>query len=164
MAPYSARPSNGSSQFGGATVQRPYMPPETKVQSSPTGSVHPQNAAPVIRSTVHFSVTPDLPEVAAYAEGRGWKQQCWTSLMITWQELRWTTDGWATTHVLSSTDVPCPVMSGLFYLPGVPAGTPVEFAVHAGIGCRDPADTALVRAEGELWFNDGGKNYRQVTQ
>ncbi len=154
----------GSPSFGGSATPRPFLPPETKVQSSPTGLVHPQNATPVVRSTVHFLVTPELPEVVAYADARGWRANGWSSLMVRWQTLHWTTDGWATSHVLSSTDVPCPVMNGLFYLPGVPAGTTVEFAVHVGLGCRDPGDTALVRDEGDLWFNDGGKNYRQVTQ
>jgi len=115
-------------------------------------------------SVVHFHVGPELDEVRAFAAERGWLEKGYPQLSIGWTELRYTTDGWKTTHVLKSTDVPCPVVSGFFFLPGVARGTQVELAVHAGVFCRAASDTAGYRERGSLWFNNGGKNYRQQSR
>lgn len=114
-------------------------------------------------SSVHFLVHADMPEVKAYAASRGWHDQGF-QVSVTWQELRYSTDGWRTSHAVHSTDVPCPVMNGFFFLPNVTAGTEVEFAVHAGVACRAPTDTAGSRDTGELWFNNDGANYRQLSR
>src|SRR5262249_18777050 len=96
------------------------------------------------------------------AHEQGWHATGFTALSVGWLELRYTTDGWKTTRVLKSTDVPCPVVGGYFFLAGVPIGTEVELAVHAGILCRSPGDRAGYRERGSLGFNNGGKNYRQL--
>lgn len=127
------------------------------------GYVRPARV-PIIRtSTVHFDVNPTLPEVVAYAEWRGWRAAGFSVVTVAWQELHWTDDGWKTVHLLSSNDVPCPITNGAFILPVKP-GTPVEFALHVGLECHAPHDRAGAREVGSLWFNDHGKNYRQVTK
>lgn len=115
-------------------------------------------------SSLHFVVHPDMAEVQALAASRGWPEKGYTTLSTAWVELHWTLDGWKTTQVLRSTDVPCPVVNGSFFLPNVSAGTEVEFAIHAGIACHAPQDTAGVRDSADLWFNNTGTNYRQVTR
>ena len=132
------------------SAPRPWLPPPPQLVWSgrPAG-------------TIHFLVHEALPELRAYAEAQGWLLRGWTDLQVPWIELRYTTDGWATTHVLRSTDVPCPVVNGWFYLPQVTRGDEVEFAVRVGLACRAEEDSAGERAQGELWLNDGGKNYRQ---
>jgi hypothetical protein len=113
---------------------------------------------------VHFHVHSELAEVRAYAKAQGWLDRGFTHLQIAWLELRYTTDGWKTTQVLRSTDAPSPVVGGYFFLAGVPAGTEVELAVHAGLFCRAPTDLAGYRERGSLWFNNGGRNYRQFSR
>lgn len=115
-------------------------------------------------SSLHFLVHPDMAEVQDLARGRGWPEKGYTTLSIAWVELHWTLDGWKTTQVLRSTDVPCPVVNGSFFLPNVAAGTEIEFAIHAGIACHAPQDTAGVRDSADVWFNNAGINYRQVTR
>ncbi|MBL8919829.1 MAG: hypothetical protein JNJ54_13255 [Myxococcaceae bacterium] len=126
------------------------------------GYVRP-SSAPIIRtSRIHFDVNPTLPEVVAFAEAQGWRARGFTAVSIAWQELHWTSDGWATVNKVASTDVPCPITGGWFSLQAKP-GTPVEFAVRVGLQCRAPQDTAGARETGELWFNNAGSNYAQVT-
>jgi hypothetical protein len=115
-------------------------------------------------SVVHFHVGPEMDEVWRYAAERGWLEKGFTALSIGWLELRYSTDGWKTTHVTKSTDVPCPVVADYFFLPNVPRGTEVELAVQAGVLCRAPTDAAGYRERGSLWFNNGGQNYRQVSR
>lgn len=115
-------------------------------------------------STVHFAVHPGMDEIQQLARARGWLDQGFTHLTVTWLELRWTADGWKTTHLVSSDDVPCPVVNGTFHLADCAPGTEVEFAIHCGVACHAPQDTAGARDVGELWFNNGGQNYRQVTR
>lgn len=115
-------------------------------------------------STVHFLVHPGMEEIQAEARRRGWLDLGHTHLTVNWLELRWTADGWKTTHVVSSDDVPCPVVNGTFHLTGCQPGTEVEFAIHCGIASHAPHDTAGAREVGDLWFNNGGQNYRQVTR
>jgi hypothetical protein len=127
------------------------------------GYVRP-STSPILRtSRIHFDVNPTLPEVVAYAGAQGWLAKGFTALSVSWQELHWTSDGWATVNKVSSMDVPCPITNGWFSLPVKP-GTTVEFALHVGLQCRTPQDTAGCRETGELWFNDGGVNYTQVTR
>lgn len=115
---------------------------------------------------IHFLVTEDTAEVQDYARARGWFDQGFTALTIAWLELHFTTDGWATTRVLKSTDVPSPVVDGWFYLPSVSVGENVEFAVHVGLTCRKPEDhaQAMFRDQGSLWFNNDGANYTQTAR
>jgi|GEM_PF-2058472 len=127
------------------------------------GYVRPTTSPIVRTSRLHFDVNPTLPEIVAYADARGWLARGFDVLTVAWQELHWTVDGWKTTHKLSSHDVPCPITAGFFTLP-VKAGTTVEFALHVGLKCRAAQDAAGARDIGELWFNDDGKNYRQVTK
>jgi hypothetical protein len=115
-------------------------------------------------SVVHFHVGPEMEDVKRFALAQGWLDKGYTALGIAWLELRYTTDGWKTTRVLKSTDVPSPVVGGFFFLPGVPKGTEVELAVHAGVFCRAPGDVAGYRERGSLWFNNGGRNFRQVSR
>lgn len=144
---------------------RPFLPPpQASVDYLSSGAVRPTSAPVAPLSTIHFLVHPQMPEVQAYAAARGWLEKGFTQVNVTWLELRYSTDGWKTTHVLHSTDVPCPVMNGYFFLPNVPAGVEVEFAVHAGLACHAPSDTAGSRDTGELWFNNGGANFRQRTR
>jgi hypothetical protein len=105
-----------------------------------------------------------MPEVQALAHSRGWLSRGFTTLSIPWTEMHWTLDDWKTVRVLRSTDVPCPVMNGYYFLPSVPTGTEVGFAVHAGIACHAPQDTAGTRDTTDLWFNNDGLNFRQVTR
>ncbi len=115
-------------------------------------------------STLHFLVHPGLPELQREASRRGWREKGFTSLSVTWLELRWTADGWRHLHTVSSDDVPCPVVNGTFQLRGCAPGTEVEFAVRVGLACHAPHDTAGVREVGELWLNNDGKNYTQHTR
>ena len=113
---------------------------------------------------IHFLVHPDMPELRQYARDQGWFQRGFTVLSIPWLELHFTTDGWASTRVLHSTDVPCPVINGWYYLPNVRSGQVVEFAVQAGITCRTPEDHAASRDQGAIWFNNDGANYTQTAR
>lgn len=115
-------------------------------------------------STLHFLVHGDLPEVRRDAEARGWLARGFTHLTIPWLELHWTADGWKTKHVVSSNDVPCPIVNGTFHLSGCAAGTDVDFAIHVGVACHAPGDSAFARDVGDLWLNNAGQNYRQVTK
>lgn len=143
------RMGDGSAGTGGEQLRPGYVRPIT---------------SPVIRtSRIHFDVNPTLPEVVAFATARGWPAQGYSNVLIAWLDLHWTHDGWQTVNRLSSADVPCPITNGWFSLP-VPAGTEVEFALHVGLQCRAPEDTAGCRDTGELWFNNAGANYRQTTK
>jgi hypothetical protein len=145
-----------------STMQPPVLPPSPlRSEAMPTGLVRPQTTRVAPRSTIHFSVTPQLPEVMTFAADAGWLAQGFSVLSIRWLELRYSTDGWKTVQVLRSTDVPCPVVDGRFFLPELPADTEVEFAVHVGVACHAPQDTAGIRAQGDFWMNNGGQNYRQ---
>lgn len=146
---------------------RPFLAPttgETEVlSSSPSGVIRPVTAAVPSVSAVHFLVHAGMQEVQALAQAKGWFARGFSTISIPWTEMHWTTDGWKTSHVLRSTDVPCPVMNGYFFLPNVPVGTEVEFAVHAGVACHATHDTAGSRDTAALWFNNHGRNYYQTT-
>lgn len=147
---------------------RPFLAPTTQETlvhpSSPSGVIRPVTAAVPPVSSIHFLVHAGMPEIQELAYRRGWLGRGFTTLSIPWTELHWTTDGWKTVHVLRSTDVPCPMMNGYFFLPSVPAGTEVEFAVRSGVACHAPHDTAGNRDTTEIWFNNQGQNYRQETE
>lgn len=128
-----------------------------------TGVVSPSSAPMVQMSSVHFMVHPEMTEVQAFAKAHGWLAQDYR-VSVAWQELHFTTDGWKTTRVVRSTDVPSPVVGGYFFLQGIPEGAMVEFAIHVGLACHAPQDTAGSRDTGELWLNNGGANYQQVTR
>lgn len=110
---------------------------------------------------IHFLVHPGMAEVRALAQEHGWIAQGYNVLAIAWLELHFTTDAWATSHVLKSTDVPCPVVNGWYYLPNVQKGDIVEFAVQAGVTCHTGSEHAS-RDQASLWFNNDGKNYQQI--
>ena len=147
---------------------RPFLAPSTPeatrpYTSSPSGITRPVTATVPQVSSITFLVHPGMPEVVALAESRGWLAQGFTTLSVAWVELHWTLDAWKTPHVLRSTDVPCPVVNGAFFLPNVPVGADVEFAVHAGLACHAPQDTAGIRETSDLWFNNAGVKYHQTT-
>jgi len=143
----------------------PTLPaPEDRLDYLSTGVVRPMQTTVERHSTVHFLVHDGLPELKTYAEHRGWIERGYTSLVVPWLEMHWTTDGWKTLHVLKSTDVPSPMVNGYFHLPKVPPGTEVEFAIRVGLNCRCPGDNAGAREVGELWLNNHGRNYRQITK
>lgn len=153
----------------GEQGSRPFLAPSTPeasrpYQSSPSGITRPVTASVPQVSSVHFLVHAAMPEVQQCAAARDWFAKGFTTLSIPWTEMHWTTDHWKTIQVLRSTDVPCPVMNGFFFLPNVPAGTEVEFAVHAGVACHAPHDTAGSRDTTDVWFNNDGLNYRQTTR
>ena len=147
---------------------RPFLAPVTQETivhpSSPSGVIRPVTATVPAISTVHFVVHAGMPEIQGLASARGWLERGFTTLSIPWTEMHWSTDGWKTVHVLRSSDVPCPVMNGYYYLPNVPTGVEVSFAIHAGIACHAPQDTAGMRDASDVWFNNHGLNYRQTTQ
>ncbi len=132
--------------------------------SSPSGLMRAGHSAPAVTSTVHFVVHAAMPEIQAYAQARGWLERGFHVLSTPWQELHYTTDGWKSVKVLKSTDVPCPVVNGHFFLPAVAPGTPVDFAIHVGVACHAPHDTAGARDVGDVWLNNGGNNYQQVSR
>ncbi len=113
---------------------------------------------------IHFLVHPGMEEIQQYAQAQGWLERGFTVLAITWLELHFSTDGWVTARVLKSTDVPCPVINGWYYLPNVRAGADVEFAVHAGVTCRKPEDHSASRDQGSVWFNNDAANYQQTAR
>jgi hypothetical protein len=146
--------------------QRPFLPPppnrlEGVDEKSPFRA---RTTQMVPTSAIHFVVHPGMTELQAHAAAQGWLGRGWTELSVPWLELRYTTDGWKTTQVLTSTDVPCPIVNGFFYLPRVPRGTEVEFALHVGLSCRAPSDQAGLRADGDVWLNNDGQNYRQIAR
>jgi hypothetical protein len=136
-------------------------PPRPSISS---GFVRPTTSPLVQASTIHFLAHTDMHELIDYAAQRGWPGMGYDRLSIRWQELHWTSDGWKTSHVVRSTDVPCPVVNGYFYLPNVPAGTEIEFAVQVGVACHAPQDTAGARDVGDVWFNNNSLNYRQTAR
>lgn len=107
-------------------------------------------------ATIEFRVHPGMVELKKEAETRGWNSKGWTELSVRWQEVRWTTDGWKTTHIADSRD-------GKFELKNCAAGTEVEFAVRLGLACHAPNDLKQVQNLSEVWLNNAGRNFRQVT-
>lgn len=149
--------------------QPPPSQPDTALPRPPSRLDAPRSVLSMFASkgpvsTVHFLVHADMVEVQREAEARGWLARGFTALTIPWLELHWSADGWKTKHVVSSNDVPCPVVNGTFHLSGCAPGTEVEFAIHVGLACHAPGDTAFARDVGELWFNNDGKNYQQTTR
>jgi hypothetical protein len=114
-------------------------------------------------SAIRFEVHPSMQEVQDYARRQGWIDKGWTRVSIPWQELVYTTDGWKTQSTLKKPESPSPQANGHFLIPGVPAGTQVEFAIHVGVASQAPSDAAGYRERGDLWLNNGGGNYRQTT-
>ena len=152
---------------------KPKQPPPSKpdvtvppplARPEPRGLTHSLFATRGPVSTLHFLVHGQMLELRREAEARGWLQRGFQALTVPWLQLHWTNDGWKTTHVVSSNDVPCPVVNGTFHLSGCAPGTEVEFAIHAGIACHAPGDTAFARDVGDLWLNNGGQNFMQTTR
>lgn len=137
-------------------------PPPARLESRSALNSMFASRGPV--STLHFLVHPDMSELRRAADARGWSTRGFSALSVPWLELHWTADAWKTTHVVSSNDVPCPVVNGTFHLTNCPAGSQVEFAIHVGLACHAPGDTAFARDVAELWLNNGGKNYLQTTR
>jgi len=137
-------------------------PPPARLESrAPFNSMFPAKGP---MSTLHFLVHGEMAELKRVADAKGWTSLGFSTLSVKWLELHWTSDGWKTTHQVSSNDVPCPVVNGTFHLSGCPAGTEVEFAIHVGIACHAPGDTAGSRDVADLWLNNGGKNFVQTTK
>lgn len=155
-------PKPPPSKPDGKQPQSTLPPPPSRLESRSALSSMLSARGPV--STVHFLVHGEMKELRQEAEARGWGQRGFSALTIPWLELHWSTDGWKTTHVVSSNDVPCPVVNGTFHLAGCAPGTEVEFAIHVGLACHAPGDTAFARDVGELWLNNDGKNFQQTTR
>ncbi len=146
--------------------QRPYLPPATidqrsYIESCDSGIIHPTSRRVAPLASIHFPLHPAMPEIQELALQRGWLDKGFTTLTIPWIVVHWTTDGWQRVHILQSTDVPCPIVDGACFLPGVSPDTEVEFAVRVGVACRATQDASGTRETAEIWFNNGGKNYRQ---
>lgn len=135
----------------------PSRPEARTVMSSMIGPRGPM-------STLHFLVHPGMIELQREADARGWNAKGFTTLTVAWQELRWTADGWQTTHTVSSNDVPCPIVNGTFHLTGCAPSTEVEFAIRVGLACHAPHDTAFARDVCEVWLNNDGQNFKQTTR
>ncbi|MFL5318888.1 MAG: hypothetical protein ACJ790_04470 [Myxococcaceae bacterium] len=140
--------------------------PATSKPTAPTSTFEVGPAAPKKTefSTLNFYVHSDMDEVKQYAAQQGWTKNGWTQLSIPWQELVYTTDHWKTTQVLKSFEVPSPFINGRIQIPNVPAGTEVEFAIHVGVASHAPSDIGGYRERGDVWLNNGGKNFSQVTR
>lgn len=143
-----------------SSTMLPPPPQRLEERSALASMMHSQGPM----STVHFSVHPGMVEIQDEARRRGWFELGNTHVTVTWLELRWTDDDWKTSHIVSSDDVPCPVVNGTYHLVGCKPGTEIQFAIHCGIACHAPHDTAGARDVGDLWFNNSGQNYRQVTR
>lgn len=146
------------------TVQPPPPTRVSKADGEPRGVLTTMFASRGPVSTVHFLVHGDMIELRREAEARGWLTRGFSALTVPWLELHWTSDGWKTTHVVSSNDVPCPVVNGTFHLSGCAPGTEVEFAIHVGLACHTPGESAFARDVGELWLNNDGQNFKQTTR
>jgi hypothetical protein len=108
-------------------------------------------------STVHFDVHPGLDEVRAAAQAHGW-----SAVVAETDEVRFTTDGWKTAHAVKASDQPPPIApDGRIFLPDVQQGTEVEFALKVGVY---PVAGGAQSTRAEVWLNNGGANYRQVTR
>ncbi|MBX7097923.1 MAG: hypothetical protein K1X89_09435 [Myxococcaceae bacterium] len=175
MPPMPKQPEPGtqtSDRYGNVIATRPAPAPERPPAGPPAPTsdrwghviAPPTERAPgVPTSTLHFSVHPGMDEVKGYAEQQGWLAKGFTHLSIVWQDLVFTTDNWKTTRTLRSSDVPSPVVNGRFLMPNVPKGAQVEFAIHVGVSCHAPSDIGGYRERGELWLNNAGQNFRQVS-
>ncbi|PZR12033.1 MAG: hypothetical protein DI536_17080 [Archangium gephyra] len=106
-------------------------------------------------SAVRFVVHTGMPELQREAKTRGWLDKGWKTLSVRWQEVRWTNDGWKTSHAVDGREGTFPVAA--------PAGTEVEFAVRLGLACHADHDQKQVQNLSEVWLNNDGRNYRQVT-
>ncbi len=104
-----------------------------------------------------------MDELKQFARGQGWTDKGFTQLSIPWQEMVFTTDNWKTTQTLRSSDTPSPLVNGRFILPNVPKGTEVQFAIHVGVASHAPSDIGGYRERGDVWLNNGGKNFSQIT-
>jgi hypothetical protein len=91
---------------------RPFLAPSTpdipRYKSSTSGITRPVTASVPSVSSVHFLVHPEMPEVQQLAADLNWTARGFTILTVPWCEMHWTTDGWKTSHILRSTDVPLP--------------------------------------------------------
>jgi hypothetical protein len=147
------------------TITQPRAPVQTPDSKSDFRSTPiAQSQRPVPTSRIHFNVHPGLDEVKRYAEQKGWLAEGFTQLSTPWMDLVYTTDNWKTTQTLRSTDVPSPIVNGFFSMPNVPKGTEIEFAIHVGVACSSPHDIGGNRERGDVWLNNNGQNYRQVSQ
>jgi hypothetical protein len=139
-------------------------PPEKKSISDEFKPVKVEAQRQAPTSRIHFAVHTGMDELKAFAAEKGWTREGYTQLSVPWQELVYTTDNWKTTLSLKSTDVPSPIVNGFFNLPNVPKGTTIEFAIHVGVACHAPSDIAGYRERGDVWLNNGGRNFTQVSQ
>ena len=55
-------------------------------------------------------------------------------------------------------------MNGQFILCDAPKGTTVEFAIKTFVAASDPHDIGGHRDRSEVWLNNGGRKYSQVTR
>jgi hypothetical protein len=114
-------------------------------------------------SKIHFFVHSGMEEIQRFAAEKGWLERGLTQLSVSGQDLVYTIDNWKTQHQLRSSDVPTPVVNGFFSLPNVPKGTTVEFAIHLWVGAHVEGGYLGHAERGDLWLNNGGRNYTQVT-
>lgn len=138
----------------------PTPQPSSTFRPAAVGESRP--AAPT--SSLEFNVHPGLDEIRRYAEEQGWTAKGWKQLSVYGVDLVYTTDNWRTTRSLRSSEVPSPYVNGHFQMPDVPKGSNVEFAIKCYVGASDPHDIGGHRARGEVWLNNGGRNYTQISR
>lgn len=96
------------------------------------------------------------------AEERGWLRRGWSWVCGLLDEVRYTTDGWRTSHVLRAGDHPTRLTAdGRALLTEVEPGTEVEFAARIRVVALRPGRLEHPEARGEAWLNRPGENFHQ---
>ena len=126
--------------------------PLVPAESEPTGA-----QATTVASAVRFDATNK--EVLAYAHTNGW-DKTGSRIAVSSGDLVYTTDSWHTTKTATIQYL----LSGNqgFLIRDLAAGTSVEYAVHAYV-CASYDGFRSCYDRGDMWANNGGKNYRAAT-
>jgi hypothetical protein len=161
-APQQAPKSEAKSEVKSPAAQAPAARTGHSVQTGFVAGAPLQK--PAVSSQLEFFVHPGLNEVKAFAQSQGWPQKGWTQLSTYGVDLVYSSDSWKTTRTLNSSQVPSPFVNGRFTIPDLPQGTPIEFALKVYVAASDPHDIGGHRDRGEVWLNNGGKNFTQVTR
>jgi len=97
------------------------------------------------------------PEVQGFAAAKGWKTPG-MSVNVYAADLVFSTDNWKTTQTAKLQYMRDNVTKG-FVLPDVPAGSTVEYAIHAFVA-QTYKNNQYTADRGELWLNNGGNNLK----